>query len=162
MENLVTGLGIHIKVASIDASRAFYENILELKPIFAYGDTEFLTTVPSGVPTAPEKYRGVTYEVGGARLEIADGHIAVSDEFVFSNRVDSPKVSAMVQVSSLVPLLEDRKLVPNSPVKKYYWGTIEMVVRDPDGWVIVLISPYSDAEWGRVAELTETLEVNPS
>jgi hypothetical protein len=56
MSNLITGMGVHLKVSSIEKSRKFYEQTLELTPIFAYGDDKFLATIPSGVSTAPEQY----------------------------------------------------------------------------------------------------------
>ena len=155
MSNLVTGMGGHIKVRSISESRDFYEKLLELTPVFAYGDDEFLSSVPAGVPTAPEKYSGITYELpGGAKIEIADGHIAVNDPKVFSARIESPKVSAMINVASLVPLIQ-KSILGNPKVTHYYWGTLEAVTRDPDGWVIVLIAPYSDAEFAEVSKLTK-------
>ena len=161
-QTIVTGLGVHLKVASISSSRAFYEDVLELVPVFAYGDTDFLDSVPSGTATAPEKYRGVTYEFpGGAKLEIADGHIAVADAAVFTDQIRSPKVSAMIQVSSLLPILE-KGVTSKSAIKKYYWGTIEMVVRDPDGWVLVLIAPYSDAEFEAVGRHATVVVVDPA
>ena len=154
MANLITGLGVHIKVRSIAESRRFYENFLELTPVFAYGDEKFLKTVPSGVPTAPERYAGITYEIsGGAKIEIADGHIAVDKPEIFADRIESPKVSAMLNTASLVPLLTKGVLGDKPVVTHYYWGTLETVVRDPDGWVVVLISPYSDDEFAAVSKL---------
>lgn len=161
MSDLVTGLGVHLKVASVAESRNFYEEFLELSPVFAYGSEEFLATIPQGVPTAPERYQGVTYEVpGGAKIEIADGHIAVRDSDVFRDRIVSPKVSAMIQVTSLVPLLQKGVFGPKGPLTKYYWGTIEMVVRDPDGWVIVLIAPFSEAEMKATSAIAEVRTVD--
>ena len=37
----VTGFGVHVKVASIQKSREFYEGYLGLTPIFAYGSEDF-------------------------------------------------------------------------------------------------------------------------
>ena len=160
MSNLITGMGVHIKVRSIAESRRFYEDFLELTPVFAYGDNAFLETIPSGVPTSPERYSGVTYEIsGGAKIEIADGHIAVKDHEVFENRIESPKVSAMLNVASLVPLLKKGVLGDKPKVTHYYWGTLETVARDPDGWVTVLISPYGDDEFTAVSELASIQRV---
>jgi catechol 2,3-dioxygenase-like lactoylglutathione lyase family enzyme len=156
----VTGLGMHLKVASIKSSRSFYEDYLGFKPVFAYGDEEFLTTIPEGVPTAPEKYHGVTYEVGGSKFEIADGHIAVSDASVFEEQLKSPKITAMVQVKSLVPFLGN-PAESSFPIRHYYWGTIEMVVRDPDGWIIILIAPHSDSEFQEVSKYRPIETVSP-
>ncbi len=159
----ITGFGIHLKVKDIGASRKFYEGYLGLKPVFAYGDEAFRTTIPDGVGTAPERYHGVTYELsGGANLEIADGHIAVSDPAVFSDPLISPKASAMIKVASLVPFLDDKTYHATFPVRKYYWNTIELVLRDPDGFVIILIAPYSDPELAAVKAIMEVEIIDPS
>jgi catechol 2,3-dioxygenase-like lactoylglutathione lyase family enzyme len=160
--SIVTGFGVHLKVASISASRAFYEDYLGLTPVFAYGDEQFVKSFPSDVTTVSEDYSGVTYEIpGGAKIEIADGHIAVKDADVFSSPIVSPKVSAMINVTSLVPLLDKSAIRPKSTVKKYYWGSIEMVLRDPDGWVVVLIAPFSEAELAAVRERVDVDIVEP-
>jgi catechol 2,3-dioxygenase-like lactoylglutathione lyase family enzyme len=156
----VTGLGVHLKVSSIEASRAFYEGYLGFKPIFAYGDEEFLAKVPSGTPTAPEQYHGVSYDVGGTKFEIADGHIAVSDPRVFKETLQSPKLTAMVQVKSLVPFLGS-PAESGFPIRHYYWGTVEMVVRDPDGWIIILIAPYSENELEEVSKHRPVEAISP-
>lgn len=158
----VNGFGIHLKVRDIAASRVFYEEALGFRPIFAYGDPEFLSTVPEGVATAPERYRGVTYEpIPNCPFEIADGHIAVTDRATFTSPIAGPKISAMIRVDSLVPLLAIERLRPHSPVRHYYWNTLELVVRDPDGWVIVFIAPYSSEEMKAVQETTEVEVVTP-
>jgi len=157
----IESIGIHIKVKSIEESRKFYETI-GFRPIFAYGDKRFLATIPSGVGTAPERYRGITYAVSnGGTLEIAEGHIAVKEE-VFKEVIKTPKVTAMVKVSSLVPLLESGALKPNFPVRKYYWGTIEVVVRDPDGWVLVFIAKDTPEELEAVKKLVTVEDIKPA
>jgi catechol 2,3-dioxygenase-like lactoylglutathione lyase family enzyme len=159
----VTALGIHIKVVSIEASREFYENYLGLVPTFAYGNAEFLATVPDSATKVDEIYQGVTYEISpSTKLELADGHIAVKDQSVFAGRITSPKVSAMISVESLIPLLEGSDRRPNSSAKHYYWGTVEMVVRDPDGWVIVLIAPYSEEEVEGVSKYVAVERIDAS
>jgi len=164
MSNLVTEVGVHIKIKSIEKSRKFYEDFLELNPVFAYGSPEFLKTIPAGVPTAPDHYSGITYGLPGkVRIEIAEGHIAVKDKKIFEDPIVSPKISAMITVKSLIPLLK-KGLLADRTVTKYYWGTIEVVARDPDGWVIVLIAPYSEEEWSAVRKLaknTEEVEFKP-
>jgi hypothetical protein len=150
MKDNLDHLGIHLKVRDIGVSRTFYET-LGFVPVFGYGDQDFRDSLGE-IPTAPERYRGVTYAVGKAEapFEIAEGHIAVKDQGVFAEALTSPKVSAMLRVKSLVPILEGTTLRPTFPVRKYYWGTIEMVLRDPDGWVLVLIAPYSEGEFQSV------------
>lgn len=168
-----TGLGMHIKVREITASRAFYEDTLGMVPVFGYGDEEFRATLPStipsilddGLPGAPERYRGVTYEpTATSPLEIADGHIAVPrDErpAVYESAVDGPKVSAMLRAESLVPLLRDKHIVPTFPVRHYYWGTIELALKDPDGFVIIVIAPFSEAELAALREFTNVESIEP-
>lgn len=34
--------------------------------------------------------------------------------------------------------------------RHYYWGTLEVVVKDPDGLVLVFIAPYSENEAKKV------------
>lgn len=161
-EAQIESIGVHIKVRSIEASRKFYES-LGFRPIFAYGNSEFLATIPAGVGTAPERYRGITFAVAnGGTLEIAEGHIAVPDQGVFQETIKSPKVSAMVKVLSLVPLLKSGALRPRFPVRRYYWGTIEVVVRDPDGWVLVFIAKDSPEELAAVRELVTVEDIQPA
>lgn len=165
-----TGLGTHLKVRDIAASRKFYEGTLGFVPVFGYGDDEFRSTLPKeipsalndGLPGAPEKYRGVTYEpTPDAPFEIADGHIAVPDRQVFENDISSPKISAMVRVKSLLPLIGSLGVRPTFPVRHYYWGTVEAVVRDPDGFVLVIIAPHSDGEVEKLREFVEVETVSP-
>ena len=150
-----TGLGVHLKVRDIAKSRSFYEGLLGLVPMRGSGDDAFRATLPQslpsraddGLPGAPDHWCSITYEPSpSAELEIADGHPAVTDDAVFAGVVDGPKVSAMLHAESLVPLLRDRGVVPSYPVRRYAWGTIELVLRDPDGFLVVVIAPASDDE----------------
>ena len=157
----IIGLGIHLKVANFDKSREFYES-LGFKPVFAYGDEKFRKTLSKGVPSAPEKYRGMTFKVGeNANMEIAEGHIAVNDKKVFKEKIKSPKVSAMVKVQSLVPLFSNKLVNLKFPVRHYYWGTIEAAFRDPDGYVLVFIAPYSKKEFDKVSKYTKVEVIKP-
>lgn len=162
------GVGIHIKVADLSKSRAFYEGLLDLVPVFGYGDAEFRRTLPAGIqsitddglPGAPEKYNGVTYEpTHQSPIEIAEGHIAVPDRNVFAQRVESAKVSAMLRVKSLLPLLEGKGVRPKFPVRWYYWGTLEVALRDPDDFVIIVIAPYSEAEFKAISTLVDVEKI---
>ncbi|QQG39442.1 MAG: VOC family protein [Candidatus Aenigmatarchaeota archaeon] len=149
----ITGLGIHLKVGDFDRSRKFYES-LGFRPIFAYGDEKFRSTLPKGLASAPERYRGMTFEVpGGAKLEIAEGHIAITNSSVFKEQVKTPKISAMISVESLVPLLKNANVNIKVPIRHYYWGTIEAAFRDPDGFVLVFIAPFSEEELKRVRDV---------
>ena len=136
----ISGLGVHLKVADIGKSRIFYQS-LGFKPVFAYGDNDFLASLPEGVASAPEKYCGMTFQIGeNAKLEIAEGHIAIKDQGVFKEMIASPKISAMIEADTLVPLFSNPMVDIKVPVRHYYWGTIEVVFRDPDGFVLVFIS----------------------
>jgi catechol 2,3-dioxygenase-like lactoylglutathione lyase family enzyme len=155
-----TGIGVHIKVKDIKASRAFYES-LGFKPVFGYGDDEFRATLPKGCPSAPERYHGVTYRLtDNAELEIADGHIAVA-QAVFSETIKTPKISGMIRVKSVVPILDVALKSVKFPVRKYYWGSVEVALRDPDGFVLIFIAPASDEELAAVQELTTVETIEP-
>lgn len=157
----VTGLGTHLKVSNIERSRKFYES-LGFKPVFAYGDDAFRASLPKDLPSAPEKYRGMTFQIGeNAKFEIADGHIAVKDKSAFSEVIKSPKVSAMINVESVVPLFSNSLVKIKFPVRHYYWGSIEVALRDPDGYVLIFIAPYSEAELKKVSKYTKVEEVKP-
>ncbi len=152
------GFGIHIKVADFDKSRKFYES-LGFKPVFSYGGEEHLKTLPEGLASAPEKYRGMTFEVGGSNLEIAEGHVGLKNNDSFSETITSPKVSAMFRVATLVPLFENPLVAITFPVRHYYWGTVEAAFRDPDGFVLVFIAPYSEEEVENVSKFAKVEEV---
>ena len=150
--------GIHLKVTDARKSRRFYES-LGLVPVFGFGDADFLSTLPEGCDSSPEQYPGVIYRIADTEYEIAEGHPAVKQE-VFRERISSPKVSAMLRVDSLLPLLRNRNIQLAAPVRRYYWGTIEAVLRDPDGFVVVCISPDSEEEMSAVSELVSVETVN--
>lgn len=157
----ITDFGIHLKVSSFERSREFYES-LGFKPVFAYGDEKFRKSLPKGVPSAPEKYRGMTFKTGdNADFEIAEGHIAIKDKKVFKEKIKSPKASAMVKVKSLGPLFSNKLVNLKFPLRHYYWGTIEAAFRDPDGFVLVFIAPYSEKEFKMVSKYTKIEVVKP-
>lgn len=155
-----TGMGIHIKAKDIQVSRRFYES-LGFSPVFGYGDDDFRASLPDGCGSAPERYRGLSYKLcDGCELEIAEGHIAVKQE-VFSETIPSPKVSGMIRVESLVPIIEAAKDEISFPVRKYYWGSIEVALKDPDGFVLVFITPYSEEEFTKIKALIDIEVVEP-
>lgn len=160
-EQRIDSLGIDIKTADFEASRKFYES-LGFKPVFGYGDEDFRKTLPAGVGSAPEKYRGLTFQISDtASLEIAEGHIAIKDQAVFKDLITSPKVSAMVKVPTLVPLFSNPRVNINFPVRHYYWGTIEAAFRDPDGFALVFIAPFSDKEVAELSKFVKVEEITP-
>lgn len=131
-----TRMGVHVKCASIEKSLNFYL-ALGFNPIFAYGAPEF--TKQFACPTALEKYSGVTFEIGNGLFEIADGHVAVKQE-VFGQPVLSSKVSTMFDVASVddfVSHCEKKGIVIAIAPRVFPWGTKEVVLKDPDGFVLV-------------------------
>lgn len=128
-ETVITALGINIKVADLARSQAFYE---------AFGFQQL---------GAFEG--GVIYGVGGvALLELNARHPAVAAD-VFQSRITTAKTSLMVHVPSLLPALaaaEQAGIPLAVPPRRFPWKTIEVVVRDPDGFVVVFIAPETPAE----------------
>lgn len=160
-----TGLGIHLKVDDIAASRAFYEDVLGLAPTRAAGSDVFRKSLPpslpsgadDGLPGSPDSWNSVTYEPSpSAPLEIGDGHPAVERPDVYREPVRGPKVSAMLHAESLLPLVRDRDVRPSYPVRVYPWGTVELVLKDPDDFVIVVIARATEPE---VSALRQILPV---
>ncbi len=138
---MLKSIGIHIKAKDFKKSVSFYES-LGFQKIFEYGPDK----------KVKEKYNGVAYRVGESTLELADGHIAVKLH-VFKERVQTSKISPMVNVDSIASII-NRCKNHNIPLavepRHYYWGTLEMVVKDPDGVVLVFICPYSKIEAKKV------------
>ena len=134
-------LGVHIKCADIDKSLEFYLNY-DLKPIFAYGSKEWQQKFQN-IDTVDEKYNGVSLGIGDSNEAIiADGHIAVKPE-VFMKRVKSSKISLFLDVESVMEVEEiarrnSYKIIEE--ITSYPWGMDEIVVRDPDGVVVVFRS----------------------
>jgi len=130
----ITGIGTHIKVKNFSKSFAFYK-ALGFRQVFAYGPRQKMK----------EDYNGVVFEHNGCKLEIAEGHRAVKPD-VFQEKVHSSKISLMISVENLADILERCKK-SQFPIavrpRHYYWGTLELVVKDPDGVVLVFVSPYS-------------------
>lgn len=129
--------GVHIKCHDIEKSLRFYE-LLGFNVIFVYGTGKFREMFP-GVHSAEEKYCGIVFEIGDALFEIADGHIAVKDE-VFEESIHSSKVSAMVDIDSVdavVDICRSQDIRIAVQPKVYPWGTKEVVIKDPDGFVLV-------------------------
>lgn len=130
-------LGVHIKCKDLERSKEFYE-AFGFSPIFAYGSDKHRAGFKD-INTAPEKYDGIVYEVEGALLEIANGHIAVKPG-VFCETVESSKISLMIDVESVenvkkVAQVKDYQIAAD--IREFYWGTREIVLRDPDGVIVV-------------------------
>jgi catechol 2,3-dioxygenase-like lactoylglutathione lyase family enzyme len=134
---MITGIGTHIKVSNFKQSQTFYE-ALGFTKVFEYGPGT----------SVPEAYHGITFMQGGCKLEIADGHRAVKPN-VFKERVSSSKISLMINVDNLEEII-GRARKAHIPLavnpRHYYWGTLEAVIKDPDGVVLVFIAPYNENE----------------
>lgn len=138
--NLIKKFGVHIKVSNIETSYKFYK-ALGFNECFAYGDKDFLTKLDRKTPTAQEKYQGVVFELGESLFEIADGHLAVKPE-IFKQKIETSKISAMLHLDSLTTIIAACKKnnIPIAvPPRKFPWGTRELVIKDPDGFVLVFI-----------------------
>jgi len=101
----------------------------------------------------------VTFAIGDAKLEIAEGHIGVKHQDIFDKKIVDEKVSAMVNVKSLLPLFQ-LPIELKFPIRHYYWGTLEAAFRDPDGFVLVFIAPYSEDELNKLNQLTKVEEIS--
>ena len=136
-EIAITALGVHIKVADLTRSQAIYENF-GFRQLGAFPD-------------------GVIYGVGGvALLELNASHPAVAAE-IFQSHITTAKTSLMVRVPSLVPILMAAERAGISiavPPRRFPWKTIELVVRDPDGFVVVFIAPDTEDEFRDVQART--------
>lgn len=131
---MINAIGTHIKVANFNTSLVFYK-ALGFKQVFRYGP---------GQPVE-ETYNGVIFEHDGCKLEIADGHKAVKPS-VFQEKISSSKISLMINVSSLRYIqtrARKAKIEIAVPPRKYPWGTEELVIKDPDGVVLVFIAPQA-------------------
>lgn len=148
----IKGVGTHIKVSGFEKSKKFYES-LGFKKVFEYGpDKTFEKDSVGNLISATEGYNGTTFQQGDCKLEIADGHRAVKPD-VFKQPITSSKISAMVYIDSISELIETAKKARVELAvgpKHYYWGTIEVVIKDPDGFVLVFIAPFSEKEAKKV------------
>lgn len=131
---MIKSIGVHIKARDFIKSKEFYTGF-GFEKVFEYGPDQ----------EVKEGYRGATFALGSAKIEVADGHRAVKSE-VFEEVVGSSKISLMIEVESLTVTIERGKkmgLVPTTPVRHYYWGKLEVVYRDPDGVIVVFTQPYN-------------------
>lgn len=142
----VNKIGTNLKVIDFEASKRFYD-ALGFQKLYDFG--------PGG--DTDEKYRGIVYAVGNAFLEVTEGHRPIKPE-VFEARIDSSKISLMVNVDSLIPVLdacEAHGIAIAVPPRQHPWGTIEFIVVDPDGFVIGFNAEVSDEEAQAVQARTD-------
>lgn len=81
----------------------------------------------------------------GGKFELTDAHPAIKPS-TFAETVASSKISMMFEVESLGDIMERAKRMGYEPAveaRHYYYGTLEVVYKDPDGMVIVFIEPYT-------------------
>ncbi|EKD85552.1 MAG: hypothetical protein ACD_37C00692G0003 [uncultured bacterium] len=148
---MINVIGVHIKVKDFKKSFVFYE-ALGFKKAFEYGPDKSVS----------EDYSGVIFEHGGAKLEIANGHRAVKG-LVFKQSMPSSKISLMIGVSDISEIIMNANRAGISisvGPRHYYWGTLEVVIKDPDGVVLVFISPYSK-EIAKKLKADESLAQKP-
>jgi len=131
---MINKIGVHIKVKNFHKSFGFY-NALGFNKVFEYGPGK----------KVEEDYNGAVFEHGGGKIEIADGHRAVKRS-VFKKSMQSSKISLMINVSDISKIMVKAKKAGISlslGPRHYYWGTLEIVIKDPDGVVLVFVSPYT-------------------
>lgn len=158
-----TGVGVHLKVQDIAASRRFYEQVIGMVPARASGSPEFRSTLPAGfaphddgLPGSPDRWNSISYKpCPNTEIELSDSHPAVPDRSVFESEIETPKISAMLHVESLLPLIRDRGARPSYPVRTYPWGSVEAVLKDPDGFVVVVIARSTDTELQALREILD-------
>jgi len=141
----VNKFGIHIKVSNFDKSYKFYKKF-NFKELFAYGPKSFINKIDKKIPTAKEKYRGLVFELGSSLFELAEGHIAVKPS-VFKEDIKSSKISAMIhidKIDNLIKICSRENIKISVPERIFPWGTKELVIKDPDGFVLVFIEKLSN------------------
>ena len=148
---MIKTAGTHIKVKDFSKSLRFYET-LGFQKVFEYGPDK----------AVKEAYNGTVFAVGDSKLEIADGHRAVKQEVFGKNMMDS-KVSLMINVDSIQDVITRAASIGVKPavdVRHFYWNTLEVVFKDPDGVVLVFIEPYTK-ESAEILKADETFGSPP-
>lgn len=135
-------LGVHIKCANLNNSLTFYVS-LGFTPTFAYGDESWKNEILKHNPEATvvdEKYNGVNFKISdSALIEIADGHAAIKPE-VFKQPVTSSKISMyfdIENVETVKAIAIKNGYTIAKDITSYPWGTDEIVLKDPDGAIVV-------------------------
>ncbi len=143
----MTALGIHLKVADIEKSRAFYD-ALGFKRVNSFGP-DMSSTV---------SYHGTIYQIGESGLiEIADAHELVPEE-VWHAPIANAKVTLFVKVLSLIPVIEAarRHNIPIADDPRWFpWGTFEMTIHDPDKLWVVFVSQDSVENKEALQQITQ-------
>ncbi len=134
---MIMSMGTVVKTKDFTKSRAFYE---------ALG---FVITFEIGpdkeIKSGQDRVVIFGSETGG-QFELTDAHPAIKPG-VFQEDISSSKISMMFKVDSLADIIARARAIgvePAVPVRHYYYGTLEVVFKDPDGMVIVFIEPYTE------------------
>lgn len=138
---MIKAIGTHIKVKNFAHSLKFYK-ALGFTKTFEYGPNK----------KVKEDYNGAVFEHNGCKLEIADGHRAVKPS-VFNQKVASSKISLMIHVDDIEDIIRrcrKNKIELAVGPRHFYWGTLELVIKDPDGTVLVVITPYTSSVANRI------------
>lgn len=133
---MIKSIGTVIKTRDFARSRAFYL-ALGFQVMFEIGPDKEIKSKDSVVIFGSET---------GGKFELTDAHPAIKPS-VFQEIVPSSKISMMFEVDSLADILARARtmgLEPAVPVRHYYYGTLEVVFKDPDGVVLVFIEPYTE------------------
>lgn len=133
---MIKSIGTVVKAKDFAKSRAFYET-LGFRVIFELGpDKE--------IKSGSDRVVIFGSETGG-KFELTDAHPAIKPT-VFQELIPSSKISMMFDVDSLAEIIKAAKSIgvgPSVEVRHYYYGTLEVVFKDPDGMVVVFIEPYT-------------------
>lgn len=133
---MIKSIGTVIKTKDFAKSRKFYET-LGFEVTFEIGpDKEIKSGTDQVVIFGSDT---------GGKFELTDAHPAIKPE-VFNEDIKSSKISMMFEVDSLADIVARAESVgvePAVPVRHYYYGSLEIVYKDPDGVVLVFIEPYT-------------------
>lgn len=134
---MIKSMGTVVKTKDLARSRAFYV-ALGFQVTFEIGPDK---EIKSGT----DRVAIFGSETGG-KFELTDAHPAIKPA-VFQESIPSSKISMMFEVDSLADIIDRAKTLgvePSVGVRHYYYGTLEVVFKDPDGMVIVFIEPYTE------------------
>lgn len=133
---MIKSMGTVIKTKDYAKSRKFYET-LGFEVIFEIGPGKKIESGSDQVVIFGSE--------SGGKFELTDAHPAIKPG-VFQEDVRSSKISMMFEVDSLAEIIKRAESIgvkPAVPVRHYYYGTLEVVYKDPDGMVLVFIEPYT-------------------
>lgn len=133
---MIKSIGTCIKAKDFAKSRKFYE-ALGFQVIFEVGPDKEIRGKDSLVIFGSET---------GGKFELIDAHPAIKPA-VFQESVPSSKISMVFEVDSLSDIIARARTIGVESavgVRHYYYGSLEVVFKDPDGTVIVFVEPYTE------------------